>query len=122
MFTINNEKKSPAIIPLTVLAGAVIGSAITLLLAPKKGSESRKWLMDKTKDLRSLFGNAFMESMHEDQTSLQSSKEAINAPEKNTMHAVRGNRKNEEHLSKTDAIVNRLKHTKQDHNGRPEPM
>jgi gas vesicle protein len=110
MFSYKKQKKSSAIIPLTVLAGAAIGSAVTLLFAPQKGSGSRQWLKERAKDLKNLFGTAIMEDLNQDKPVLQSN-----------MHAVNPGQGKDTTVTKATAMVSHLKQMRQDSGDHTEP-
>lgn len=105
MFSYEKQKKS-AIIPLTVLAGVVIGSVVTLLFAPRKGSSCRQWIRNKAGDVKGLFSNAILDDLNSDSPIL--------CP---TMHAVKADTTEDSTSSKAAAMVSHLKHTRHDTGG-----
>lgn len=106
MFKFPNQKKASAIIPLAVLAGTIIGSAVGLLLAPQKGSNLRGGLKKEAQKLGSgLIPNG----------------PGFRIYSKATMHAVKVDAK-DYGLSKAAAMVSHLKQNKQDGNQFPNPL
>jgi gas vesicle protein len=123
MYTFKQQKKSASVIPLAILVGAAMGSAIGILFATRKGSESRKWVKDKVGDLKNIFVNDEMKSSDEEQSHQIESFDNTNADNRvKTMHATTAAGLEETTASKAAAMVNHLKHTKQENSHIVEPQ
>jgi len=94
------QKHSQSVIPLTILAGAVLGCTAALLFAPKKGSEARKWINDRLDELK---------NRATEQKSATSDHVA-------TMHPVETLNVNNKPSSKAASMVNHLKQHAQNDN------
>jgi Sec-independent protein translocase protein TatA len=112
MLKLQQQKRTSSTIPLTVLTGAIVGSAVALLFAPKKGSEFRSGIKSKAQELKSRFDNMALKSNDEYESDSYS---------KPTMHPVEtDNMKKEPRTTKAAAMVSHLKHSKPPGNEHPE--
>ncbi|HEX4475611.1 MAG TPA: YtxH domain-containing protein [Polyangiaceae bacterium] len=62
-------------------AGAVVGGAVALLLAPKSGDEMRRDLASRADDLRHRVGNAAKDALGEARQAIGEAREAIEEKE-----------------------------------------
>lgn len=96
---------------LAFLGGVTIGSVAALLFAPKKGSESRKQLMDKLNGITSRINNKM--DMGEAQKTTMAALPVETTNRRATASRTRQNN-NDVHSSKAQSMVGHLKHTKKD--------
>ncbi len=123
MYTFKKQKKSASFIPLAILVGAAMGSAIGILFATRKGSESRKWVKDKVGDLKNIFVNDKSDASDKEQSHQTESFDNTNAVNGvKTMHDITAADSEEPTASKAAAMVNHLKHTKQENSHIIEPQ
>lgn len=61
----HDERSSAGTVALAVLAGAAIGAAVALLLAPRSGSEIRRVIRKRAQGLRETAGNVIDDTSDE---------------------------------------------------------
>jgi gas vesicle protein len=114
MFKLQQQKGTSLTIPLTVLAGAIVGSVAALLFAPKNGADFRAGIKSTAKDLKDKLG-AITKGESKNKTDFPTY-----VQHKATMHPVKHD--NIENVSKSAAMVHHLKQNKRADNQFPNPL
>ncbi|KAA5532166.1 YtxH domain-containing protein [Taibaiella lutea] len=116
MLKLQQQKRTSSTIPLTVLTGAIVGSAVALLFAPRKGRDFRNDIKGKALELKSRFNNTAIKNSSSDESASH-----VDIYNKATMHTAKTNNiKEEPRTSKAAAMVNHLKHSKHPGSDQPE--
>jgi gas vesicle protein len=114
MFKLQQQKRTSLAIPLTVLAGALVGSAAALLFASKNGIDFRAGIKRTAKGLKDKF-STITKGESKNKTDFPTYMQ-----HKATMHPVKHD--NIENVSKSAAMVHHLKQNKRADNQFPNPL